>query len=220
MNKSLEFYARSVQESDLTQISRIHIKSFRESALSMMGNEVVKRQYHWLLTGPHEVIAVCAVNSKGDLAGFCFSGNFNGAMSGFINKNRAFLFKHIVFHPWVLLNPIVIKQSKTGIKIIFSSLKSNRKHEKMVSQSKSTKARSSKPCTLLSIAVDPVFQRQGIGEILMSEVELRARDKKFEVMILTVHPDNSTAVRFYEKLDWEKISSGQNWNGKMKKKLE
>jgi hypothetical protein len=38
-------------------------------------------------------------------------------------------------------------------------------------------------------------------------------------MLLTVHPDNTRAVAFYEQLGWERTAGDGPWTGMMEKRL-
>jgi len=50
---------------------------------------------------------------------------------------------------------------------------------------------------VLSLAVLPDRWRQGLGRMLMSEVERAARDEGAETVALCVRPDNQAAVKLY-----------------------
>lgn len=55
---------------------------------------------------------------------------------------------------------------------------------------------------IISIAVDPRFQRQGIGKRLIDKtIELLST----EYIVLTVRINNTSAQNFYEELDFEKF---------------
>jgi ribosomal protein S18 acetylase RimI-like enzyme len=51
----------------------------------------------------------------------------------------------------------------------------------------------------------------------MAEAEGRARRLGHRCMNLTVHPDNTRAVRFYEQLGWNR--TGEPWTGAMTREL-
>lgn len=57
-----------------------------------------------------------------------------------------------------------------------------------------------------SIAVDPDFQRTGLGSELMVKIEDRMRKSGFKYSILEVRDRNSEAIAFYEKHGYEIIS--------------
>ena len=58
---------------------------------------------------------------------------------------------------------------------------------------------------LIKIAVDPFFQRQGLGAYLMGEFEQRCKEKKAEEIILEVRPSNLAAIALYKKMGFKKI---------------
>jgi ribosomal protein S18 acetylase RimI-like enzyme len=53
------------------------------------------------------------------------------------------------------------------------------------------------------LAVDNVHRKQGIGGILMSELEKRMKQKGCLRTYLLVTHDNSEAIQFYESRGWE-----------------
>jgi ribosomal protein S18 acetylase RimI-like enzyme len=55
------------------------------------------------------------------------------------------------------------------------------------------------------LAVDPNYRRQGIGEVLMQELERRLIQKGCIKYYLMVTRDNQDAIRFYEKRGWERM---------------
>ncbi len=55
------------------------------------------------------------------------------------------------------------------------------------------------------LAVDQDHRRQGIGEILMDELERRLRGKGCIRYYLLVTKDNEIAIQFYESHDWERM---------------
>jgi len=50
-----------------------------------------------------------------------------------------------------------------------------------------------------TIAVDPIFHRQGTGTILLSGIENEMRKRGFEFSVLEVRSTNSEAINFYIK---------------------
>jgi ribosomal protein S18 acetylase RimI-like enzyme len=55
---------------------------------------------------------------------------------------------------------------------------------------------------LYHLAVEGSFRGQGIGALLLSEVESRLRQKGCLKCYLMVTPDNQEAMRYYEKRGW------------------
>jgi ribosomal protein S18 acetylase RimI-like enzyme len=57
------------------------------------------------------------------------------------------------------------------------------------------------------LAVDAAFRQQGVGSLLMDEVERRLRAKGCLKCYLMVTVDNDNALRFYETRRWERMDS-------------
>lgn len=55
------------------------------------------------------------------------------------------------------------------------------------------------------LAVKKEFRKQGLGSLLMSEVEDRLRDKGCIRCYLLVTTENKQAMRFYEKHQWQRM---------------
>jgi ribosomal protein S18 acetylase RimI-like enzyme len=197
---------------DLPAIVRIHCEVFGNSALTRLGAEAVRRYYKWQLNGPHDVVAL-GVYCGNTLAGFCFGGVFRGALSGFLQANRSFLIRRVLTHPWLLANPIFRDRLVVGVR----TLRHFRK--KPLITSIPQPAHLERSFGILAIAVDPVFQRTGVGKILIQASESQAARQGFARMHLTVQIDNLQAIRFYERTGWEKISETRAWNGRMSKML-
>lgn len=199
-----------IQPQDLREIARIHLAAFPKSALGQLGEEIVTRYYRWQLQGPHDAVAI-GVYCKENLAGFCFGGVFRGALSGFLQRNRNFLVLHILLRPWLIANPLFFERLHLARSVLMGRPASPI----------SSIALPEKSFGILSIAVDPKMQGAGYGKMLMLEIEMIAREKKFSNMHLTVSIDNGQAIRFYEKLGWQKLlASDGTWHGSMTKKLE
>ena len=67
---------------------------------------------------------------------------------------------------------------------------------------------------IFSIAVAESYQKHGIGQLLMQNLE----QKRFVAVTIRCSvgsPDESKPVRFYEKLDGQKTLSGDSWKGVM-----
>lgn len=202
----------SLGQSDLPAIAAVHLRAFPRSALTALGREAVRRYYAWQFTGPHDAVALGAWIDD-DLAGFCFGGIFRGAASGFVKKNRTYLAVRVLARPWLIASPIFRERAATAARAL-GPLRSRRP-----GSGSSTPARPRKSFGILAIAVCPRRQRLGIGSALMDACEVIARERGFEQMHLSVHPDNHQAVAFYERLGWERIVESGNWRGAMHKPL-
>ena len=145
------------------------------------------------------------------MLGFCFAGVFHGALGGFLQKNKKFLFYRVLLRPWLLFNEIFRDRLKTALR----SLKIiSPKKEKSNPTSNSEKIRS---FSILSIAVDPAIQAKGVGKKLMHAAEQEAVKQNYPQMGLTVSPENLQAIKFYAGLGW--VKKGDPWSGSMIKNL-
>jgi ribosomal protein S18 acetylase RimI-like enzyme len=204
---------RPLVTSDLHSVAATHCAAFPDSALTRLGGEAVRRYYEWQLLGPHDAALFGAFHGSA-LVGFCCGGTFRGATSGFVRRHRAFLTWLVVTHPWLVVNPIFRERLKEAAAMLShaSALFAGDTHGAEPAPRKSF--------GILAIAVHPQWQRYGVGHLLMREAEQAARARQLTQMHLTVHPDNTAAVSFYESRRWTRVPSRGQWRGKMVKLLE
>lgn len=200
---------RALTSDELPEITRIHLNAFLTSALTLLGAEGVRRYYEWQLFGPHDAIALGIFKGQ-ILAGFCFAGIFRGALSGFLRKNKKYLTWQVLTHPWFITNPI-FRERLSLARTIFTG-RNNR--------SIPTPEIQDRAFGILSLAVDPELQGQGLGKQLMFKVEQIARERGFTRMHLSVAKDNLIATNFYEQGGWNKIlDANGNWYGHLEKDI-
>lgn len=206
-----------IETSHLPQVASVHLAAFPDSALTKLGREAVRRYYEWQIIGPHDGLNIGAF-VDGQLVGFCFGGIRRGALGGFLERNRSFLIRRVITHPWLLSNPLFRERAKYAVQRLFGRLR-----PKQVSSSvpvaKTAVVQEPPAFGILSIAIDPRLQGQGIAQALMDYSEFEARKRGFTKMHLTVHPTNTRAVRFYEKGGWRRNQDEKPWSGSMSKDL-
>lgn len=202
-----ELRVAPLRHDQLDDVVAVHSKAFADSAITAFGPEAIRRYYHWLMDGPHDALLTGAWRDH-QLLGFCAAGIYRGAMNGFLRANRRYLALRIATHPWLALSPLIRDRLATAIKI---TLRYSRVGGSTTAQSP--------PFGVLSIATDPAIRGSGAGRALMLEAEARARAQGHPRMVLTVHPDNTRAVTFYEQLGWERVVDGDAWAGKMERRL-
>lgn len=205
---------------DLPEIVEVHLSAFPESALTQLGGETVRRYYEWQMNHAENALIIGAF-LKNQMAGFCFAGRFFEATSGFLRRNVLFLFWQILSHPNLVQSELIRERTSFGIRVLkkkfFNASAAKKNKEKQASKSESINL--SESFGILSIAVSRKFQGCGIGQVLMQAIEAAARKRSFRQMHLSVHTDNLSAVRFYEKCGWQPILVESVWKGDMKKTL-
>jgi ribosomal protein S18 acetylase RimI-like enzyme len=125
----------------------------------------------------------------------------------------------MLLRPWLIFNPLIREQAKSALSTLRRLFK-YRKQIKIGQQNQDPqKIKMGSSFGILSIAVDPAFQRCGVGEILEKDMERYALENGYDQIRLTVLPENTPAVKFYEKMGWEKNLSEGGWEGGMVKRL-
>jgi ribosomal protein S18 acetylase RimI-like enzyme len=190
---------------DVDEVERVHRAAFPHAALTQLGKEAVCRYYRWLLTGPHEMYA-CGARVDGVLAGFCFGGIAPTAMPDFVRNNGVLLSRKLAMRPWLIVDPMFRHRLQRGFQALF-----RRRRVPLAPMPDGRK----RPYDILSIAVHPDWQGEGIGRLLMLEAQATARQNGFHVMTLMVHTDNEQAIGFYESLGWRKLLMNGAWRGNM-----
>lgn len=202
---------RSLIAEDLNGVAALHLKVFPTSAVAKLGQEAARRYYEWLLLGPHDADP-CGAFVDEACVGYCFGGHFRGPMAGFVSENSAYLAWRVLSHPWLIRNEEFRSRLKQGRRVLRKQAKSNL----FAPESKESQPHS---FGILVIAVGPQCQGLGIGKLLMQRAEGSARARGCREMHLTVHTDNHEAVRFYERLGWQKAPWKGEWVGDMTKSL-
>lgn len=179
---------KNIDESNLDEICLIHQKSFGDAHFtSVFPWELLKKYYK-------EIIAVCKYKvvvyepvEKKPIGFAIGSDNISGLLSSFIKDNFLTLLLLLIKHPKFLIEKI------RGF--IFSLVS----REKFNSEAK---------VMLLSIAVNPVINMKGKGEIVLSEFENILKFNGITLYNLGVRKNNARAIRFYEKTGFKKEFSG------------
>jgi ribosomal protein S18 acetylase RimI-like enzyme len=199
-----------VRREELDAVAALHTRAFADSAITAFGLGAILRYYQWLLDGPHDAVLMGAWRGE-RLLGFCAAGVFRGAMSGFLRAHRNYLATRVLLHPSLLLSPLIRDRVKQAVVITARFSRMRRRPQ--------VEAAPAPQFGVLSIATDPDARGAGAGRALMLEAETRARAGGFKRMVLTVHPENTRAVRFYEQLGWNRRLTEAVWSGAMHKEL-
>jgi ribosomal protein S18 acetylase RimI-like enzyme len=196
---------RALGPSDLSTVAAIHCAAFPSSWLTQLGEAAVVRYYAWQMEGPHEAY-VFGATLDGKLSGFCFGGVFPTAIAGYMRQNWPLLAWGLLIHPSLLRSPMLAERLRRAFHALFPSKAKARP---------ATGSSEKRPFDILSIAVDPGVQRMGLGQLMMERARALADENGFRVMTLMVNPENQQAVRFYEKIGWERALMNGEWRGNM-----
>jgi len=197
-----------IEAHHLAAVARLHQRAFGRSALSRLGAEAVRRYYEWQLNGPHQHHFIGAFEGP-TLRGYAVGGRSHGALSGFLRRNRSFLAWRAFLHPSLLFTEHGRGACRSALRLLT---------HRVVRPSPGPKpSEIQKSFGVLAIAVDPDCQGKGLGQQLMQAMDRAAIAGGYSQMHLTVHPKNTQAVRFYERLCWSRTLDGATWNGRMEK---
>jgi ribosomal protein S18 acetylase RimI-like enzyme len=201
-----DLVVRNLRLEDLAEVATIHRAAFPASLITRLGPGAVRRYYVWQLSGPHDVVALGAYR-EGRCLGFCFGGVFRGATSGFLRRHRLYLAACLARRPWLLMELPILARVRRGLHVMSPEFE------------RSSPAPSGPSFGILAIAVDPRVRGTGVGRLLMERSEAVAVERGFPQMNLSVSPENTHAVSFYEQLGWIADPVQQPWEGAMKKDL-
>lgn len=201
---------RPLGPGDLDAVARVHVAAFPDSLMTKFGRRVVRRYYLWQMEGPHDAHCIGAF-ADDRLTGFCFGGRFHGATGGFIRQNAGLMSRELLRRPWLAV-ALVRRLGLTRALQLGHYVGKSVGRPAPVETGRSSFG-------ILSIAVDPGRQGEGIGNELMRVAEREAVTRGHPGMHLTVNPGNEGAIRFYERLGWERSGDAPGWSGRMVKSL-
>jgi GNAT superfamily N-acetyltransferase len=204
---------------DLDDVVDIHCEAFPDSAVTHLGRAVVHRYYRWQFTGPHPSPVALGTWDEGQLVGFLFGGVRRGAVSGFARQSAGPITWGALCHPHAVLRLSLPKAVAVGRALLRSHRKKpvpGQVHTLPSDGGLDTVARS---FGILSLAVSLAARGSGAAAKLVADAEARAIIAGCGQMNLSVDPANHRAIRFYEKLGWQRSPDGSTWNGAMIKPL-
>ncbi|MBC8305926.1 MAG: GNAT family N-acetyltransferase [Pelagibacterales bacterium] len=184
---------------DIPIVCDIHIKSFPMSIFSQLGKSAVEKYYEWLLYGPHESLNI-GIYTDAKLIGYCFGGKFNGALSGYVKRNKVFLLIKVLSKPHLVFS--INFMSKLMVLI-----KDNLPEYLKKRQKKKPDYGYNISFAILAIAIHPESRAKGVGKMLMDYSEQYAGTKLYNSMHLSVNRANEVAINFYVKCGWNILSS-------------
>jgi ribosomal protein S18 acetylase RimI-like enzyme len=162
----------------------------------------------------YSIVFLGAHNAEEGLLGFCLAGVFRNTMAGFLSRHRLYLAWRVTTRPWAMTRRQVRHRVAYGLKVFLRS-----RLDRSPTRPPGPARQKVRSLNLLAIAVNPRWQKRGVGVRLMAELERIARDHGFDQMTLGVNADNFAAIRFYERLGWERANSAYSWTIAMRKPL-
>lgn len=171
---------------DADAIADVHLAAYGGRLLTEFGRYTVARYYCSHLEGVHAAGAI-GIEREGELIGFCVMVKFTD-LKPFLFKNFAALFYAILRRPSLALRAETGRRSRAILQSILG-LASGSREEPGVTR-------------ILSIAVHPAYQNKGYGRQLLQEAARMAAANGNHKLALTVHAENTRAIKIYERDGW------------------
>lgn len=197
---------------DLAAVAAVHRTAFPRAAVSRLGREVTQRYLDSLVSGPHDIVALGAFENDW-LVGYCLAGEWNSPEAHFLRTNLLFMAWHVLAHPWTLTDPFFRDRIKNGLELI------RPRRSRRPDPQQKTEEPKPQTFTVLYLAVEPNYQRRGIGRSLLMAAEDAARHRGFNQVNLSLYLDNFKAITFYEHNGWQRVCTDARWIGYMSKSL-
>lgn len=181
-----DFIFRKMIESDITKVSLIHTKAFKDFFLTSLGKNFLETYYRACLKHQH-TIAFCAEDLQGNLVGFATGSSWAKGYHKtiFLNNLLSFI-STLVFS--IFKNP----------QILIRLMKNLEKNE--------NKNDTGEYAELLSIGVNPDFKGGGVGRELLQVFHAEAKKRGCVKVALTTDKINNDAVlAFYKKCGYKTL---------------
>lgn len=196
---------RLTRSGDLQALARCHRVAFPDALASALGQRYCTRMLSWYLS-TDKTFLFHIEDEQGRCAGYCGGMISDGSLgTGSASGMAQHAFRQAVWafltHPWALFHPEVRAKWPVLWKNILMKL-GLRKRVHFSPQQKEKMARDPH-AGLVVIGVDPAFQGQGYGSLLLREFERRAVEvygvRKLQLSVLA---SNHQAIRVYERNGW------------------
>ncbi len=194
----MKYSIRAASINDLAKIADCHCAAFPDSLASALGVDYVRVMLNWYIAT--ESTFLIFAEEGGRCLGYCggmlktvwgigsassmAQYSFNAAVIGFLKK------------PWLLFHP----EMKAKFPFILKNILNRFIRKKKLKGEPDVVF---EPYTgLVVIGVDPAFQGKGFGSILLLEFEKMTHQRGLKKMILSVHSDNTKAIKSYTRNGW------------------
>ncbi|PJE48032.1 MAG: GNAT family N-acetyltransferase [Sediminibacterium sp.] len=179
-----DFTIRKMVESDVSNVSFIHIKAFKNFFLTSLGKGFLETYYSACLKHQH-TIAFCAEDLQGNLVGFATGSSWAKGYHRSIFMNNIFSFLTSLAVSIVKKPPILIR--------LFKNLEKNKHKYDMGEYAE-----------LLSIGVNPDYKGGGVGRELLTVFHDEVRKRGgVKVALTTDKLNNDPVLAFYAKAGYE-----------------
>lgn len=190
---------------DLPQVARCHCAAFPSSLATALGRKYAAHMLSWYLSSDKTFI-FHVVGERGEVAGYCggmvSDGTLGtGSASGMAQHSFRAAMWAFATHPWVLWHPEV--RAKWPLLWKNLMMKLGLRSKVHFSAAEKTARAQAPQVGLVVIGVDPKYQGQGLGSVLLKEFE-RVATEVYGIgnLQLSVLADNEQAIRAYERNGW------------------
>lgn len=169
----------SITKNNINEVCKLHRIAYLEDHFSSHFSDDMLKHYYLELIKGNEQFCLIAFDPDGQAVGFVISGlDLNNNVKKFVNQNIFAISKITFFNP----------------KFIYPKIKS------LFTRFSKERWQSKADYRVLSIAVNPSYQGEGIGRLILKEIETRYKFNKINKYGLSVKKSNYKATAFYVKL--------------------
>jgi ribosomal protein S18 acetylase RimI-like enzyme len=212
---------------DIDAVIDIHRAAFPDSAITQLGDAVIRRYYAWQFVGPHPAPVALGVWHDGRLVGFLFGGRRHRAVVGFVHRYVGAIALGALCHPGAvrqLAVPKVMAVARllvrgTGTPVVGPATAAPPVVDSPAPDRESVSPEAGPSFGVLSVAVSADARGTGAAAMLMAGAEQAAGLDGLTRMHLTVQTENGRAIAFYEKLGWVRKPEPDGWHGAMTKSI-
>lgn len=211
------FVVQHSTSGDLNAIAHCYERSFPRSLSTALGHRYVVRTLEWYLSTDTNFLFHVVDRIESRVVGFCGGMANDGVHKrGSASEMIQFAYdegvKSLLKRPWILFH----KEMRSKYALAWKNMK--RRWYKKGSPSVYRSRRIEPFVGLVVIGVDPDYQNQGIGQLLLKEFDDKAKKMGYSTLRLTVKAENRQAVRAYEKSGWQ-LNENKGMSFSLTKKL-
>jgi ribosomal protein S18 acetylase RimI-like enzyme len=187
------------KKKDLEKIAICHKLAFPDSITTKLGVKAIVGMMNWYLSSESKFLFHIDLDDK--IIGFCGGYIKDGSDIGSATGMTQFGFKSVALSllskPWLMFHPEVRKKYS----FILTNLlrKVGLKKHKSMALSATEQNNELLTAGLVVIGVHPNWQGKGIGTILQTEFEAKARSMGAKCLQLSVRTSNNQAIKSYQR---------------------